>query len=100
MAKLVIKGNMAIFEYPKNDNPFFEIDKEGNLFIHGYEMEMMGKIVKVAKRYELNLKGYTPITTYPDALNCVEGDIESVIDESNIDRSCALVLLKGADNEW
>lgn len=96
-ARLITVGNLALFEYPSGaSKPEFTLGIDGVLFVFGYSMQFVGKPIRVAKRFETKLGGYTAIGTYSYAKTRIEGDsIDDVIEKQNIDKENCLVMIKG-----
>lgn len=93
MARLITSGNIAIFEYPDGaENPSFDLDKNGVLFIIGYPLNFAGNIISSAKRFELNLKDYILVGNVEVAKEKISGDFSKMIEEGKINESCAIVL--------
>lgn len=62
MAKVITSGNIGILEHEFCENPEYTFDeKNGEVFVFGFKMMMMGKEVGVAKNYKTGLVGYTMI---------------------------------------
>lgn len=94
MYRLIKNDSIAYLEYPPVDDPEFDLDEDGNLFIFGYKMWFVNKEISVAKRFELGLRGFKAIGNYESAKKIIIGDIESLITQHNIDIENCLILFK------
>lgn len=92
MSKLIISENIAIFEYPSIEDPEFDFNDKGELFIMGYTMPFMGKSIGCAKRFELPLKGFKILGRYIDVKEKIIGDISRLI--SKFDNEINLLIFK------
>jgi hypothetical protein len=73
MSKLLITGNVALFEYEQCDVvPEFNYE-DGILFVFGYQLMMAGRPIRSAKRYDFKLDGYNML-----------GDVKSLDSETKI----------------
>jgi len=92
-ARLTTYENIALFEYQPVEKPFFEIDKDGVLFIFGYKTAGISS----AKRHETNLKGFTALGKFNEIKPILKGDIDKVekmVEQANIDTNNCLILIK------
>jgi len=94
MSRLISNGNIAIFEYPKVEEPNFDLDTKGVLFITGYKINIGEKEINSAKRFELGLENYTVIGKYDYAKKVIEGNFISVFSDVDFDSDNSVVLIK------
>lgn len=90
--KLHTIGNIAILEYPENDNPEFQLDDDGTLFIFGYTAKLNGMEIGLAHMYKTGLKNYTLLGRYDYAMSRLEGDISLLTDK--IDKDNCVFMIK------
>jgi len=89
--KLITKGNLAIIEYPEGaSEPEFDLDANGVLFIFGYSFSMLGKTIRVAKRFETNLCGYTLLGRFNEAKEKIKGDFSELMNNVGDVENCVL----------
>lgn len=104
MARLIKRDNLAIFEYPKGaKNPSFTLEEDGTLFITGYSISPFGnngQNVGCAKRYETGLKKYVVIGGYEYAKSVIEGDIETLIQDENVDINNCVICIRGDEKNF
>jgi len=94
MSKLATKGNIAIFEYPNCDEPNFDLDDSGVLFITGYKMPFMGDFVRCAKRFETKLENYQIIGRLEYADTVTNTDLKKIAAEAEIDFNNCVVMIR------
>ncbi|MCW3111297.1 MAG: hypothetical protein JWQ09_5803 [Segetibacter sp.] len=90
--KIITKGKSALIEYPPLDNPEFEFDNKGVLFVHGYKMKFMAAEIGMAKRADTGLKGYNLIGKYNDCI--INKDIKAIVNSTNLDLDNCIILTK------
>lgn len=90
MAILVKSENIALFEYPYVEEPDFDLDEKGVLFITGYKMFFGEREIGCAKRFDLQLVGYKIFGKYDEVVSNIKGDISKLVKE--IDTNNCLVM--------
>lgn len=91
--KLHTIGNIAILEYPENNNPTFRIDKDGRLSVFGYiEKLYNGRDIRSIKIFQTGLKNYTLLGRYDYAISRLSGDISLLTDK--IDKENCVFMIK------
>lgn len=97
MSRLLMKGNLAVFEYPSGaENPSFSL-VDGVLWIEGYSLPFhpKGTPIRSMKRYDINLKDYSIIGHYRDAVQKIQGNFSELTEE--VDTENCIVLVKNTE---
>ncbi len=101
MAKLTTLGHFGFIEYPPCDNPEFEINKDGFLFVFGYSTLFWEKHVRMAKQFKFDLLDYRIVGKFNDVRNNLAdvGISDEFYRNQNIDTdNCLVVIKKDLDN--